>query len=112
MSRLDRLNSFLKREIADILLKKVNDKRIGMISILEVKLSKDQGHAWVYYSQIGDEDARYQTKKGLQAATPFVRLEVGKVLQTKTVPQIHFKYDDGIEKATEILKKIQDLSLE
>ena len=64
MSRQDRISSLLKAELSKLIHQKINDSRIGFISITDVTISKDNQHAWVYYSQIGSDEQKEQTKRG------------------------------------------------
>lgn len=107
---MDRIASLIQAEIAQILRRKVNDKRIGMISITSVEISKDLAHAWIYYSELGGKEKFEETKKGLQSATKFIKGEVGKVLETQRVPNLHFVYDDRLEKTAALIEKINALS--
>lgn len=110
MSRTERIANLLKKEIAEILHRKVNDSRIGFISITRLEVSKDLAHAWVHYSQFGDDITKATTRKGLASATPFIKLEIGKILTTQTVPNLHFKYDDSLEHAQKMSDRIDELS--
>ena len=110
MARLDRVSSLLKQEIARILRQRVNDSRIGFISITEIKLSKDLAHAWIYYSQLGNDIEKNKTKKGLYSATKFIEQELYKVdFNLKTLPKLHFKFDPSLERGVELVNKINDL---
>jgi len=109
MSRHHKLAALLKKEIADLLLKRINDKRIGFITLTDIEISKDYAHAWVYYSMMGSEEDRYTTKKGLQSATPFIHSELCKALTHQNIPKLHFKYDDSLEKGFNILQKMKEL---
>ena len=110
MSRIDRLISVIKREIGSILLTKLSHRNVGILSILEVKLSSNLLDAWVYYSQFGDEEACANTKRVLSSATGYIRAELGKALFTQKIPRLHFIYDDRIEKTQELIQKINTLS--
>ena len=110
MARIDRLVSVIKREIADILLKRLHHREVGVISILDVKLSKDLRHAKVAYSQFGNEEARKKTKMILDQAKGFIRAELGKALFTQVIPDLTFEYDDSIERAQTMIDRIDELS--
>ncbi len=110
MSRNKRISSLLQSEISALLLKKINDKRIGFISITYVKLSKDMAHAWVYYSQIGNESEKKDTMKGLSSATPFIHSELTKKINYMAIPKLHFRFDSSLENAVNIINKIDNLS--
>ncbi|MSR89243.1 MAG: 30S ribosome-binding factor RbfA [Candidatus Margulisbacteria bacterium] len=112
MSRIDRLSTLIQKEIADILHRRINDPHIGFISITRVRVSPDLEHAWIHYSQIGDDAAKELTLKRLKIACKFIRYELGKVLETKKVPNLRFCFDDSLEKGTEILKKLHQLGHE
>lgn len=111
MSRQKKISSLLKTEISALLLKKINDSRIGFISITEVKISSDFRQAWVYYSQIGSESQKAETKKGLSSATKFIHSELSKKIRYMAVPKIHFRFDDSLEKGVDIVNKINELNL-
>jgi ribosome-binding factor A len=109
MVRVDRLASVLRVEISSLLSKKINDSRIGFISILGIKVSKDMTQATVFYSQLGSEEDKHKTKKGLQSATPFIQSELYKIIKTQTVPKIHFRFDPSLEQGTDLVNKINEL---
>lgn len=109
MVRVDRLASVLRSEISSILSKKINDSRIGFISIIEIKISKDLTQAWVYYSQLGSDEDKKKTKKGLQSATPFIQSELVRSLPMQTVPRVHFRFDPSLERGVDIINKINEL---
>ena len=62
-----------------------------------VKVSPDLQVARIYYTAMGDERARKETARGLEAAKPFLRRAVGNQLRVRRVPEIAFEYDRGVE---------------
>ena len=110
MARQDRISSLLKSEIATLLRNKINDDRIGFISITDVTVSKKHDHAYVYYSQIGTPEEKERTKKGLASASKFLHAELSKIIRYMAVPKLHFRFDDSIERGVETLNKINSLS--
>ena len=60
-SRTQRVADYLQRELAALIQHEVRDPRVGMVSITGVNVSRDLGHAKVYYTVLGSdsgEDAR------------------------------------------------------
>ena len=110
MSRQKRISSVLQTEISELLTRKINDSRIGFISITYVELSKDFRTAWVYYSQIGTEQQKQDTKKGLYSATKFIHSELSKKIRYMAVPKLHFRFDTSIEKGVNIINKLNQLN--
>lgn len=102
--RNDRVAESIKRVISGLLQAgRIKDVRVsGLISITSVEVSGDLHHAKVYVSVYGDENTQQQTMEGLQSAIGFIRSEVGKAIQLRTTPEIHFKLDQSIAKAAEI----------
>ena len=111
MSRQERLSSLLKVEISQLLQHKLNDQRIGFVSIVHIKLSKDLAHAWVYYSQLGDAAQKQATKKGLSSATPFIHSELSKRIRYMAIPKIHFRFDESLEKGSALVDQINNLPI-
>ncbi len=110
MFRLKRVASLIKSEIARIIRQDLHDDGIGFISITEVAVSKDIRHAWIYYSQIGTDEEKELTKQRLYKSRKFIKGKLGDVIEMKTVPDLHFKFDTSIERGVEIVSKINDLS--
>lgn len=109
--RPQRVADQLLHEIAQAVQQDVKDPRIGFVTFTSAKVSPDLRVAWVYYTVLGDEQAREGTRRGLESATPFLRRAVGRALRLKTVPEIRFAYDEVVERGLrmeEILESIRD----
>jgi ribosome-binding factor A len=103
--RTRRVADLLKQEVASLLQKEVKDPRVGFITITDAEVSPDLKVAKVFYTVFGDEKVRESTAKGLESARPFIRREIGKVLQTKSTPELRFIYDESVERGL----KLEDL---
>ena len=75
-----------------------------------IKLSNDLAHAWVYYSQIGNDKEKERTKKGLASATKFIHAELSKLIRYMSIPKIHFRFDESLEKGVHLIKKIDEIN--
>jgi len=109
MTRADRVGEIIKREIDDIIRKKINDPRIGFISITRVEITDDLKFANVYVSVYADDEKKKLTMDGLNSARGFIRGLLGPHLDLKFVPDINFKLDNSIEKANRIFGIINRL---
>ncbi len=112
--RAERVASLIKREISQMVMLDIKDDRVGagMVSVTEVDVSGDLQHAKVFVSIYGTDEARAETMEGLQAATGFVRSELGQRLRLRRTPEIIFKEDLGVERGTRVLSLINQLSQE
>ena len=111
-SRQTRIGDQIRVELAELLARQVQDPGIGFLTLTHVKVTPDLQQARVYYTTIGDEAARRETRKALGRATPFLRRQIGQRLRLKRVPELDFFFDESVEKQDRIEKILQDLEAE
>jgi ribosome-binding factor A len=111
-SRPDRVGEELRQELSLLLLREVHDPGIGLVTLTRVKVSPDLQMARVYYTSIGDDKARAETKKALDRATPFLRRQIGSRIRLRRVPEIRFEFDRSVENQDRIEKILLDLEEE
>jgi ribosome-binding factor A len=97
-SRIDRISEQIKRELAQIIRDKVKDPRVGMVSIMDVKVAKDLKLSKVYFDTL-EEDTAKESEEGLNRAAGFLRSELARNLSLRTTPELKFFYDDTEVKA-------------
>jgi len=107
--RSERVGALVKSAIADILLRDVKDRRIGMVTVTGVELSADLRHARVFVSLVGDEAARARTLAGLESARPYVQSLVGKRLALRFTPELRFFLDPSLEQGDRIERLLRGL---
>jgi len=108
--RSERVSHLLREEIADIIMNRLKDPRLGFLSIIEVELSDDLKIAHIYVSVLREEE-RDSTIEILNSARGFIRKELGRRLKMKFIPTIDFRLDTSIEKASRIhslLRKLKE----
>ena len=112
--RVARVASLIKREVSQMLMSEIKDDRVGagMVSVTDVEVSGDLQHAKVFVSIYGTDEARAETMAGLDAATKFVRREIGQRVRLRRTPEILFREDRGVERGTRVLSLINELSAE
>lgn len=107
-SRRDRVSEQIRRELAEIIRSELKDPRVGMISLTEVEVSPDYAHAKVYFSSMAGSDTLDSVQAGLQQASGFLRSELGKRISIHMIPQLHFVFDDSLERGAQISKLISE----
>jgi ribosome-binding factor A len=112
--RVARVASLIKREVSQMLMSGIKDDRVGagMVSITDVDVSGDLQHAKIFVSIYGTDEARAETMAGLQAATGYVRSELGQRIRLRRTPEVLFKEDRSVERGTRVLSLINQLSAE
>jgi ribosome-binding factor A len=108
-SRASRVSDLVKREVADLLMRRVKDPRVKAITITGVDVSKDLRYAKVYFSLIGDEKDIRLAQAGLDSAKGFIKREIGLRLELKHVPDIAFKHDPSLEEGSRMEKLLQKI---
>ena len=123
-SRGRRVADHIQKELAVLIQQEVKDPRLGLVTINEVKVSRDLGFADVYFTSFSsdtfrtndslDEDAETEERNNispsevLENAAGFLRSRLAKSLSTRTTPKLRFHYDHTIEqgaKMTQAIKK-------
>jgi ribosome-binding factor A len=114
--RAARLNEQLKREISGVLRSAVRDPRVGNPTVTDVRASSDLSTARVFVrpdpavERAGTSAER--TKEllaGLAAAAPFVRRELGKLLEVRRVPELRFEIDQTFEHVLRIERILEEV---
>ncbi len=108
-SRPARVGDQIRQEISELLAREVKDPGVGFITITDVKVSPDLQMARVYYTTLGDEKARGETRRALERAVPFLRRHVGQRLRLRRVPELAFFFDESVERGDRIERIIQEL---
>ena len=107
--RLARLNEQLKREISELVLRKVRDPRVGLVTITSVEVAGDLGSARVYVRTQDPNDELNESLAGLEAAATFLRRELGRTLHLRRVPELRFQQDHSLDQARRIEEILSDV---
>lgn len=106
-SRTQRVAQQIQRDLADLIRNDLKDPRVGMVSIISVDVSRDLAHAKVYITSLTAEN-HAEIIKVLQGAAGFLRRELGKRLMIRIIPQLHFFYDESIERGSHLSSLIDE----
>ena len=97
-----RVGDSLRAVLADLLLNEVKDPGLGFVTVTEVRMSADLCHARVFISVLGDADAEAASMQGLSRARGFLRREVGRRMQLRRTPGLHFEIDRTLDRGDRI----------
>ena len=107
-SRKDRVAEQIRRELAELIRTELKDPRVGMISITDVEVTADYAHAKVFFSTLAGSEHVAEVMTGLQKASGFLRRELGKRISIHMTPQLHFVFDQSLERGADLSKLIQE----
>lgn len=103
--RQDRINEEMFRVAAEIV-RTVKDPRIkdSFVSVTGVEVTPDLKYAKIYYSHL-QGDPR-EIKRGLAAASGYIRVQLAKTLNLRVTPELTFYEDHSIAYGAHIEKVI------
>lgn len=105
--RTDRIAELIQRKLSYIIKKEIKDPRLPqLITISAVKVSSDLSHAKVYFTAL-NSDIKLVVQI-LNASAGYLRTALGRSLTTRSIPQLHFVYDESLEYARHLTKLIDD----
>ena len=110
-SRRDRVSEQIRRELAELIRTELKDPRVGMVSITSVEVSADYAHAKVFFSSMAGREHLDSVLAGLQKAAGFLRRELGRRISIHSTPQLHFVFDESLERGADLSKLIQEAVL-
>ncbi len=96
--RTDRVADYLRKELATLIQFGMRDPRVDLVSITEVKVSKDLAYARVFFTVLGkdSEDEAKDSAEALNRAAGFMRSQLSKDSSMRMVPQLKFLFDKSV----------------
>ena len=109
--RTERVADLIRREMMDILMRKMRDPRLSFVSVTGVEVAADLGSAKIWLSSLDGVEKRAEIVKVLTHAAPFLRRELAPRLGLREVPELRFAYDESIERGArveDLLRRIHE----
>ena len=109
-SRSTKVADQMQRELANLLMFEAKDPRVTMVTVTAVEVTGDMAHAKIFYSAPQAQKNKTNTQNaanhaktlqtiqnGLEKSAGYLRTQVAKRMLLRTVPQLHFVYDESID---------------
>ncbi|MCM3722151.1 MULTISPECIES: 30S ribosome-binding factor RbfA [Solibacillus] len=100
--RSNRVAEQMKKEITEIIARKIKDPRVGFVTVTDVAVTGDLQQATVYITSLGNDRERAETLQALEKASGFIRSEVGSRIRLRRTPELAFEFDTAIEYGNKI----------
>jgi ribosome-binding factor A len=101
--RADRVAEAIREEVASFLTRGAKDPRLsGLITVTAVDVTQDLRRAVVFVSVLGSDEEQGETFDGLESAARHIRTLVAKRVRLRFAPELEFRKDQSIERATRI----------
>lgn len=107
--RSDRVGHLIQMELSRLIVTRVKDPRLGFVTVTHVNMAADLKAAMVFYSVMGDEKVREDSRRALEGATGFLQKEIASLLKLRHTPKLRFQFDDSLDKGFEIDRLLRQL---
>ena len=108
-NRIEKLEEEFLKALSSIFRDELKDPRIdGMITVSEVKITKDLSHCNIYISIFNSNDKK-ECFKTINECSGFIRKKIAEMVDIRVMPELHFHLDetlDYVDKINALLKKI------
>ena len=105
--RNSRIACQIQRDLSDIISIQLKNPKIGVITITEVQVTPDYTDAKILFTTLNDQPEKItDTVNGLSQSTGFLRSQLARRLSIRTLPRLHFIYDDSTARAAEVSRLI------
>lgn len=105
--RSDRVSAQLRRELGKIVHETVREHGLPSLSVSDVEVTRDLAHAKVFVTALL-QDSSAEAVKALKALTPEMRYQLGRAMKLRHVPELHFHYDDSVDRGERINNLLRD----
>ncbi len=108
--RMRKVNELL-REVIAAEVTRLTDPRIGFVTITAVDTAPDLRHAKVFFSVLGDDEAKADTQEALTHASRKIQAEMGRQVRLKYTPKLSFHPDEALERGlrlNELLHRLEE----
>lgn len=109
--RSARLGDLIREEVAEIIMHKMRDPRLGFVTVTYAKMSDDLKHATIYLS-VFEDSKKEDTLNIMRASASFIRGELAKKLKIKYIPYLTFMIDESIEQGLRIDRLLDEIKSE
>lgn len=95
-NRLGRIGDEICQELATLIRGELRDPRLGMVSVVGARVSRDLSHADIYVTVLGAEVK--DSVAALNHASGFLRSLLAKNINLRSTPRLRFIYDESVER--------------
>lgn len=109
-SRTQRIGDQMQRELAQLIQREIKDPRLGLVTLTGTEVSRDLAHAKVFFTVMGQDDDDQKIAESqavLKDAAGYLRMLLGRAIKLRTIPQLHFLYDESVRRGAQLSALIE-----
>jgi ribosome-binding factor A len=107
--RIKRIEDRIQQELAELLIREINDPRLKQIFVTDVKVDRELAFANVYVSAVEGTARSADVLAGLKSASGFLRRILSAKVELRAFPKLKFHWDPTPENADHIEKLLAGL---
>tara|TARA_R110002072_G_scaffold3149_3_gene23447 strand:- start:102006 stop:102377 length:372 start_codon:yes stop_codon:yes gene_type:complete len=108
--RHQRVAQFIKEELSVLIQRNFPLNEHGMITLANVDVSPDLNNAAIYITSFNNKNSHEDLVKDMNLQAGHFRHELSRMMTTRRVPSLLFKYDESIERAQRLTDIINSVS--
>ena len=105
-NRPQRVAELIKRELATLIPRELDDKRTHLATLTHVDLSPDLKNARVYFTLLAGSAGAEPVTTALNRAAGHLRKILAAQIQQRVVPNLRFYFDESIERGDRLTRLI------
>ena len=109
--RSQRIADRIREELSEMMIQEVQDPRLEGVFITDVTVDRELAFADVYVSTLEGAESSAEVIDGLQHAGGYLRTELARRVELRTMPKLRFHWDPTPEHADQIERLLKDLNV-
>lgn len=106
--RTDRVSAQMRRDLGTLVHEAVRELGLPSVSVSDVEVTRDLAHAKVFVTALQAQRSA-EAVKGLQEHAKEIRYQLAQAMKLRHVPELHFQYDDSVDRGERIDLLLRDL---
>jgi ribosome-binding factor A len=106
--RTDRVSAQLRRELGTLVHNAVREHGLPSVSVSDVEITRDMAHAKVFVTALMPERSAEAVAR-LKELGYRLRMDLARAMKLRHVPELHFHYDDSVDRGEHIDNILRDL---
>jgi ribosome-binding factor A len=112
MRRPEQLAEVIREEVSQIVGYELEDPRVASVTVTDVRVTENLRDASVYVTAEGTEAEKAEAMRALLKAAPYVRRQLGVLLNLRYTPELHFVRDTVAESAARVEALLTEIKTE
>ena len=106
--RTDRVSAQIRRDLGTLVHAAVREHGLPSVSVSDVEVTRDMAHAKVFVTALMPERSA-EAVKGLRELAGELRTGLARAMKLRHVPELHFHYDDSVDRGERLDNLLRDL---